>query len=151
MVTDYLRPTRIAWRSIKGFANAGAYCLASIHGGTEVSLTIEYSFPNRLVAMLLAPLVARLFRAYAGETLRRVKQQLEGGDIGRDDKRIRIHLDFWSKSPKLRAEMKEGKPDYECFGSRAVAPPRLARRHRTRTRYTRDDPDTSALGILQNP
>lgn len=88
VVTDYARPTHIAWRSIKGFANAGAYSLASIPGGTKVSITIEYSFPNRLVAMLLTPLVTPQIRAYTSEILRRVKQQLEGGDTGRGDERI---------------------------------------------------------------
>lgn len=88
VITDCVRPTRIAWRSIKGLANAGAFSLAATPDGTKVSITIEYSFPNRLVAMLLMPLVAPRFRAYAGEILRRVKQQLEGGDTGRGDERI---------------------------------------------------------------
>jgi uncharacterized membrane protein len=89
VITDYVRPTRIAWRSVSGFPNVGAYSLASIAGGTKVSITIEYRFPNRLVAMLLAPLGAPLVRTYAGEILQCVKHRLESTHRGGDEMAIR--------------------------------------------------------------
>ncbi len=87
VITDYVRPTRIAWRSTRGFANSGAYSLAPITGGTKISITIEYSFPSQLIAMLLAPLVVPLVRSYTSEILRRVKRRLEGSSAARVSKR----------------------------------------------------------------
>lgn len=81
IITEFVRPTRIAWRSIKGFTNSGAYSLAPVPRGTRVSITIEYSFPSPLIATLLAPLVAPLIRSYAREVLRRVKRRLAGAVV----------------------------------------------------------------------
>jgi uncharacterized membrane protein len=78
VITDCVRPTHIAWRSVRGFANSGAYSLASIPGGTRVSITIEYSLPDQAIAKLLAPFIAPLIDKSASEVLRRVKRQLEG-------------------------------------------------------------------------
>jgi uncharacterized membrane protein len=76
VITEYERPTRIAWRSINGFANSGAYALTLTPNGTEVSINIEYGFPGTLSALMVTPLV----RAYAAQILHRVKQRLEAAN-----------------------------------------------------------------------
>jgi hypothetical protein len=60
VVTEFKRPTRLAWRSIRGVANSGAYTLAASPAGTLVSISLQFSFPSRLVEALTAPLVIPL-------------------------------------------------------------------------------------------
>ena len=81
IVTERDRPRRIAWRSIKGFVNSGAYELSPSPPGTAVSISFEFDFPNRALEKLLSRLVKPLVRNAAAQILARVKQRLEhGGD-----------------------------------------------------------------------
>lgn len=88
VITEFRRPTRLAWRSIRGFANSGSYTLAPSPAGTLVSIAVEVGFPNRLMETLMAPLVTPLARSLAAEILHRVKLRLEAGrhrpGIGRE-------------------------------------------------------------------
>jgi len=79
VITEYKRPTRLAWRSIRGFDNSGAYTLTSSPAGTTVSLRIQYNFPSRVLETLISPLVNPITRALAAEVLARVKERLEDG------------------------------------------------------------------------
>lgn len=81
-VTEFKRPTRLAWRSIRGFANSGAYTLVPSPAGTLVSISMQFSFPSRLLEKLTAPLVIPLTRALAAGILARVKQRLEAREHG---------------------------------------------------------------------
>ena|ERR1700687_4278672 len=78
VVTEYERPLRIAWRSIRGFVNSGAFALTLTPSGTKVSINIEYSVSTQLLGTLSVLMVTPLVRAYAGQILRRVKRRLEG-------------------------------------------------------------------------
>ena len=80
VVTEFKRPTRLAWRSIRGLKNSGAYTLMPSHGGTHVSISMEFSFPNRLLERLLRPLTLPITRAIAAGILAHVKQRLEADD-----------------------------------------------------------------------
>ncbi|MGB8278063.1 MAG: SRPBCC family protein [Methylovirgula sp.] len=79
VITEYKRPTRLAWRSIRGLDNSGAYTLVSSAAGTTISLRIQYSFPSRVLETLISPLVNPITRALAAEALARVKARLENG------------------------------------------------------------------------
>lgn len=76
-ITEFRRPARLAWRSIRGFENSGAYDLTTVPGGTRVVLTIEYSFAGIPLGGLMELLVTPVTRVAAAEILRRVKEQLE--------------------------------------------------------------------------
>ncbi len=82
VVTEFKRPTRLAWRSIRGFANSGAYTLVPSPTGTLVSISMQFNFPSRLLEKLTAPLVIPLTRALAAGILARVKQRVEGREHG---------------------------------------------------------------------
>jgi uncharacterized membrane protein len=76
-ITEFRRPERIAWRSIKGFENAGAYTLIKVAGGTRVELRIDYRFPGGPLGRLMEGLVAPVTRAAAAAILERVRRRLE--------------------------------------------------------------------------
>jgi uncharacterized membrane protein len=103
VVTELKRPTRLAWRSIRGVANSGAYTLAASPAGTLVSISLQFSFPSRLVEALTAPLVIPLTRAQAAGILARVKQRLETGEHGLDvEKRTAEGIKQFHFTPKRR-------------------------------------------------
>jgi uncharacterized membrane protein len=76
-ITEFRRPERIAWRSIKGFENAGAYTLRKVAGGTRVELQIDYRFPGGPLGRLMEGLVAPVTRRAAAAILARVRGRLE--------------------------------------------------------------------------
>jgi uncharacterized membrane protein len=77
VVTECVRPTHFAWRSIRGVVNSGSYHLAPSPVGTVMSLMMEYHLPNRLLEMALAPLVDPLIRKVSSDILTAVKERLE--------------------------------------------------------------------------
>jgi uncharacterized membrane protein len=77
IITEFQRPTRLTWHSIRGFENSGTYHLLPIPGGTRVELTIEYSFGGGLLDRLMEALVAPITRTAAASILARVKDRLE--------------------------------------------------------------------------
>ncbi|HUZ72704.1 MAG TPA: SRPBCC family protein [Stellaceae bacterium] len=77
VITKFARPHRIAWRSIRGFTNSGAYELTPVPGGTLVTMRIAYDFHNPLLERLLAPVVNAVARAGAADILAKVKARLE--------------------------------------------------------------------------
>ncbi len=78
IITEFKRPTRLAWRSTSGFKNSGAYTLTRSPDGTLVSISIEFSFPGRLLETVMAPVTIPVARGIASGILARVKQRLEG-------------------------------------------------------------------------
>jgi uncharacterized membrane protein len=76
-ITAFRRPEKIAWRSIKGFENSGAYTLRKVTGGTNVELRIEYRFPGGPLGRLMELLVAPVTHAAAAAILERVRRRLE--------------------------------------------------------------------------
>ena len=79
MITEFARPRRIAWRSIRGFTNSGAYELTPVRDGTLVTIRIDYDFHNPLLEKLLAPVMNAVARIGAAEILAKVKARLEDG------------------------------------------------------------------------
>ena len=77
VITECRRPYRLAWRSVRGFQNSGAYTLTRSPQGTAVSLRIEYHLPSQFLEALTLPLADRLTRALAAQILARVKRKLE--------------------------------------------------------------------------
>jgi uncharacterized membrane protein len=76
-ITEFSRPTRLTWRSTRGFENSGTYHLVSIPGGTRVELTIQYSFDGALFGRLMEALVAPIAGDATASVLGRVKNRLE--------------------------------------------------------------------------
>ncbi len=79
IITEYQRPVRLAWRSIRGLRNSGAYTLTRSTRGTTVSILIEYHLPGEFLERLAAPLAAPLARSLAARVLARVRRELESG------------------------------------------------------------------------
>ncbi len=77
VITEFHRPTRLTWRSIRGFENSGTYRLVRIPEGTKVELIIEYRFQGGLLDALMEALVVPITRAAAASILARVKERLE--------------------------------------------------------------------------
>lgn len=77
IITEYQRPVRLAWRSIRGLHNSGAYTLTRSTRGTAVSILIEYHLPSEFLERLAAPLAAPLTHSLAAQILARVKRQVE--------------------------------------------------------------------------
>jgi len=86
-ITEFRRPARLAWRSVRGFDNSGAYDLTSVAGGTKVDLSIDYSFEGIPLGGLMELLVTPVTRAAATEVLRRVKERLERHRFATGEKR----------------------------------------------------------------
>jgi uncharacterized membrane protein len=76
-ITEFRRPARLAWRSIRGFRNSGTYTLTKTAGGTKVELSIAYSFEAGRMGKLMEALVAPVTRIAAAAILEKVKQRLE--------------------------------------------------------------------------
>ena len=81
-ITEFRRPARLAWRSIRGFDNCGAYDLTTVAGGTKVDLFIDYSLEGIPLGGLMELLVTPVTRAAAAEVLQRVKERLERHRLG---------------------------------------------------------------------
>lgn len=79
IMTEYQRPVRLAWKSIRGLQNSGAYTLTRSAQGTTVSILIEYHLPSEFLESLTAPLAAPLTHSLAAQILARVKRQIESG------------------------------------------------------------------------
>jgi uncharacterized membrane protein len=77
VITQFRHPTRLTWRSIRGFKNSGRYRLSNIPEGTRVELTIEYNFQGGLLDSLMETLAIPLARTAAASILAKVKARLE--------------------------------------------------------------------------
>jgi uncharacterized membrane protein len=77
VITEFRRPVRLAWRSVRGLQNAGAYTLRQLPQGTEVSIRIEYHLPGHFLEALTAPFAEPLAHSIAAQILERVKRRLE--------------------------------------------------------------------------
>jgi uncharacterized membrane protein len=79
VITEYQRPVRLAWRSIRGLQNSGAYTFARAMQGTTVTMLMELHLPSKMLERLTAPLVQPLSNSIATQILARVKRRLETG------------------------------------------------------------------------
>lgn len=77
IIAEFHRPTKLTWRSIRGFKNSGTYRLMRIPDGTRVELTIEYNFEGGLLGGLIEALVIPPARSAAASILAKVKDRLE--------------------------------------------------------------------------
>ena len=106
IISEFHRPTRLAWKSIRGFRNSGVYTLTPIPEGTKVEICTEYSFQNQWMEKLLAPLVKPIMRAATRDILARVKDRLESRHLGllsdekRHKKRKLIHVIARRRQPR---------------------------------------------------
>ena len=73
VITECRRPYRLAWRTVRGFQNSGAYTLTR----SAVSIRLEYHLPRQFLETLTAPLADRLTHSLAAQILARVKRKLE--------------------------------------------------------------------------
>lgn len=78
IISEFCRPTRLSWRSIRGFENAGTYTLIQVPGGTRVDLHIEYGLTGGLLGAGIGRLVKPAVGTAAKSILARVKERLEG-------------------------------------------------------------------------
>jgi uncharacterized membrane protein len=77
VITGSRRPFQLAWRSVRGVQNSGAYTLSRSPHGTEVTISIDYHLPSRFLEALTAPLAEPLMHSLATQILERVKRKLE--------------------------------------------------------------------------
>ncbi len=77
IIAEFHRPTRLAWRSIRGFKNSGTYHLSAMPNGTRVELTIAYDFEGGLLNGLMETLTIPLVRTAAASILAKVRDRLE--------------------------------------------------------------------------
>ena len=75
-VTERVRPVLISWESLRGIRLNGSFTLASAHFGSNVHFRMEYHIQNRLLALLLDPLLGTLIRKVAAEAINEVKVRL---------------------------------------------------------------------------
>lgn len=77
VVTECTRPSRFAWKSVRGVENGGSYVLEPSANGTLVSLSLEYRLPNRLLEKAVARVADPLIRKIEAQVLAQVKARLE--------------------------------------------------------------------------
>jgi uncharacterized membrane protein len=70
-------PKCITWRSLSGISNTGHYLLVPVPGGTDITLTIEYTLNSRLLDRTVGRLAVPIVRHLTAEVLERVRQRLE--------------------------------------------------------------------------
>lgn len=78
-ITDYDRPRRFGWRSVRGIDNRGMYRLQATTTGTKVSFSMEYRLATPLLEKVIAPLAGPLIQKVGAEILSAVKERLESG------------------------------------------------------------------------
>ena len=106
-ITEFHRPVRLAWRSIRGFKNSGTYKLTKIAGGTKVELSIEYSLQAGALGRLMEALVTPVTHAAAAAILQRVKERLEPRHAGMPAKE---HMNRNPKVSHALAKMRHADP-----------------------------------------
>lgn len=77
VITEFERPVRLAWKSVRGLQNWGAYTLTRSPRGTIVSILIGYHLPGAILEEFAAPLTERLMRSLAAQVLAEVKRRFE--------------------------------------------------------------------------
>lgn len=77
VVTECARPSRFAWKSVRGVENGGSYVIEPSANGTRVSLRLEYRLPNRLLEKAVARIADPLIRKVEAQVLEQVKLRLE--------------------------------------------------------------------------
>ena len=77
VVTAKERPTRFAWRSIRGIENDGLFRLAPADGGTEVRFIMKYRLPETILKKIVDAIAAPLMQRVASELLDAVRERLE--------------------------------------------------------------------------
>ena len=75
-VTERVRPKRISWESLRGIEMKGSFELAATDFGSKVFFHMEYDIRNRLLALVLEPLVSALIRKVVAEAIEEVTVRL---------------------------------------------------------------------------
>jgi uncharacterized membrane protein len=78
VITQFERPVKFGWSSVKGLKNSGAYKLRAVDGGTRVYFTMEYHLPLGILDRLAGSLMENFMESVAQEVLTNVKRRLEG-------------------------------------------------------------------------
>lgn len=76
-VTERTPHERLAWRSVTGVHNRGAYRLTAVEGGTRITLTLEYSLKSRLMEKMVNKAATPLVRKLSNEIVGRVEARLK--------------------------------------------------------------------------
>ena len=77
-VMESVRPSRFAWRSVKGVKNSGSYVLKETKGGTLVEFEMDYSITeNPIVNALVSPIESLMATRVYKEFMSRVKETAE--------------------------------------------------------------------------
>ncbi len=94
IITEYKRPVRLAWRSIRGLQNSGAYTLVRAAQGTTVSMLMEFHLHSEFLERLSAPLLEPLSDLLTSQILSRVKGRLESGVVPDRERKVRRELAY---------------------------------------------------------
>lgn len=82
VVTESVRPNRLAWRSLTGVQNCGSYSLERSPFGTKVEFAMEYHLPFELLEKGAAPVLDPLIERCVADVLGNMKEKLETEDRG---------------------------------------------------------------------
>ena len=79
-VVESVRPSRFAWRSVKGVKNSGSYTLKQAGNGTLVEFEVSYILAkNPLLRALVSPMESLMAARVYKEFLSKMKETAEGG------------------------------------------------------------------------
>ena len=134
IITEYQRPVRLAWRSIRGLRNSGAYTLTRSTRGTTVSILIEYHLPGEFLERLAAPLAAPLARSLAARVLAQSQEGAEVRRFGKQGKDARRKTLARTLTAQPRPRSARGQRQRSPRAS-AVAPLRVMSGNRDRPQH----------------
>jgi uncharacterized membrane protein len=77
IITEAKPAARLAWRSIRGVENCGAFSLSPVAAGTRVDFTMSYHLRSRIMEKLLEGTIAAIGENVADDILVRIRRQLE--------------------------------------------------------------------------
>ncbi len=76
-VTERVPPQRISWESKSDISLAGSFILTPSSAGTHMDFEMRYNIRNRILAILLKPILPAIIRNVARDTVQSIKERLE--------------------------------------------------------------------------
>lgn len=75
-VTGRLRPERISWESTGEVSSLGFFMLSPSTIGTHVIFEMEFNLRNRMLALLLKPVLPSIIKSVAADSMKNIQKRL---------------------------------------------------------------------------
>jgi uncharacterized membrane protein len=75
-ITERIWPNRICWKSLRGIELKGSFELTEVDFGSNVLFQMDYHIHNRILALILEPLLLPLIRKFATEAFKQLKTRI---------------------------------------------------------------------------